>query len=343
MTLIKLKKHLNKYLPVYVITSMILGLLIGYKFALPVKRNMHIFKTLTTISVFLIIYPMMVNLKLEALKSSLKNVKALALALIFNFVYAPLLMFGLSKLMIKSPELGFGLLLATVVPCSSMSIAYTGLSDGNIELATLIVASSFIFALFAIPFWLGIFAGGYHVVFPVWQLIQTILIVLVGPMILGYLTRKILEKKMGEKKFIKIVPLFPSVSLISMYVIVFLIMMLKAKMLIAKWTMLIWLMVPITIYFVITLILITWLNKKIHLSYEDHMAIVYASTGKNEGTAIAIATSAFNPITAIPAALIPIFQITFLVGYLKLANNVKKYFVRRNKGFIPIIERKEEE
>ncbi len=330
MGLIKLKKHLNKYLPVYVIAAMVLGLYIGHIYAPTVKKHIKTFKLLTTVSVFFIIYPMMVNLKLEALKSSIKNIRALLFALLFNFVYAPLLMFGLSKLTIKSPELGFGLLLATVVPCSSMSIAYTGLSDGNIELATLVVASSFIFALFAIPFWLGIFAGQYHVASPMWQLIQTILIVLVGPMILGYLTRKVLEKQMGEKNFIKLAPLFPSISLISMYIIVFLIMMMKAQMLITKWSMLLWLMVPITIYYLLTLLLITWIDKKIHLSYEDHMAIVYASTGKNEGTAIAIATSAFNPITAIPAALIPVFQITFLVGYLKISNLIKGYF--KNKG-----------
>ena len=335
MGLKRLKDHLNRYLPAYVVGSMVLGLGIGYVYAPFVKGNIHTFKTLTTVAVFFIIYPMMVNLKLEALKAAAKNVKALLLALGFNFIYAPLLMFGLTKLMVGNDQLGFGLLLATVVPCSSMSIAYTGLSDGNIELSTLVVAASFITALFAIPLWLGAFAGQYHVPSPVWQLVQTILIVLVGPMILGYLTRKFLTNKMGEQGFMRLAPLFPSVSLIAMYLIVFLIMLMKAQLLISKWHMILWLTVPITIYFVLTLFLITRVNKRIKSSYKDHMAIVYASSGKNEGTAIAIATAAFNPLTAIPAALIPVFQITFLVGYLKMANWIRRYFgCEKAKGVI---------
>ncbi len=326
MNLKKLKEHLDRYLPAYVIGAMVLGLGIGYIYAPAVKSHAATFKTLTTVAVFLIIYPMMVNLKFEALKAAAKNVKALLLALGFNFIYAPLLMFGLTKLLVGSDQLGFGLLLATVVPCSSMSIAYTGLSDGNIELSTLVVAASFITALFAIPLWLGVFAGNYHVSSPVWQLVQTILIVLVGPMILGYLTRKGLTKKMGEKGFARLAPLFPSISILALYFIVFLIMLMKARILIAKWDLLLWLTVPITIYFAVTLFLITWINKRIHISYADHMAMVYASSGKNEGTAIAIATSAFNPLVAIPAALIPVFQLTFLIGYLKISKLIKRYF-----------------
>jgi len=60
--------------------------------------------------------------------------------------------------------------------------------------------------------------------------------------------------------------------------------------------------------------------------YEDHMGMVFASTGKNEGTAIAIATTAFSPLVAVPAAMMPIFQIVFLVGYLKLEPYVRRLF-----------------
>ena len=64
----------------------------------------------------------------------------------------------------------------------------------------------------------------------------------------------------------------------------------------------------------------------IGLNYADHMAVVFASTGKNNATAIAIATMAFTPLVAIPAATMPIFQILLLVLYLKMAPMVKQYF-----------------
>ncbi|HQJ30933.1 MAG TPA: hypothetical protein PLG18_07340, partial [Syntrophales bacterium] len=51
-----------------------------------------------------------------------------------------------------------------------------------------------------------------------------------------------------------------------------------------------------------------------------------ASTGKNNGTAIAIAATAFSPLVAVPAATMPIFQILFLVLYLKAAHRIRHYF-----------------
>lgn len=56
------------------------------------------------------------------------------------------------------------------------------------------------------------------------------------------------------------------------------------------------------------------------------MGIAFLSAGKNNGTAIAIALMALNPLTAIPAATLPIFQIIFSIGYVQLAGRVKRLF-----------------
>jgi ACR3 family arsenite efflux pump ArsB len=56
------------------------------------------------------------------------------------------------------------------------------------------------------------------------------------------------------------------------------------------------------------------------------MGIAFLSTAKNNGTAIAIALLAFTPLVAIPAAILPLFQIIFSIGYIYLAGTVKKIF-----------------
>jgi len=111
-----------------------------------------------------------------------------------------------------------------------------------------------------------------------------------------------------------------------MFLIVFLIFFLKASMLLEKWTMLLWLIVPNVVFVGVTLALITWLDRRLGLSYEDHMGVVFASTGKNNGTAIALATTAFSPLVAVPAATLPIFQIIFMVAYLRIAGRVRSWF-----------------
>lgn len=268
----------------------------------------------------------MINLKIEALGKATKSWKQITIALIMGLVIAPLLMFGLNLLFNISPILSLGLTLAIVVPCSSMAIAYTGLSDGNLELATIVVALSFILAIVTVPGWLKVFASSYHLSISSWLLIKTIIIVVFIPLIFGYLTRIALLKKMGLEGFEKIRPLFPSVSIMGMFAIVLLIFMEKAKLVASKPGVVGLVLIPLALYYVIALLLLTFLNKKIGMSYEDHMSVVFTSVGKNEGTAMAIAMAAGMGLMAIPAAITPILQIPFLVGYLKLAPKIKNWW-----------------
>jgi len=151
-------------------------------------------------------------------------------------------------------------------------------------------------------------------------------------MILGYLTRILLTKWLGEKGFKRIQPLFPSLSLISMFAIVFIIFFSKATMIIAQWKVVLLLFIPNIAFIFVSLILFTLINKKLNLTHEDNMAVVFTSTGKNNGTAIAIATTAFSPMMAIPAATLPIFQILFLVSYLKMADKLKCFFSEKSSA-----------
>jgi arsenite transporter len=59
---------------------------------------------------------------------------------------------------------------------------------------------------------------------------------------------------------------------------------------------------PNAIFIGLSLLVLTWLDRRLGMRYEEHMAVAFTSTGKNNGTAIAIATTAFSPLVAIPAA-----------------------------------------
>ena len=324
MDFLRLKQHLDKFLPVYVIIFMLLGFYTGLH--VNVKKYASLFKILNEVVVISMIYPMMINLRIEALKKASKSWKQLSIALIMGLVYAPLLMYGLAVLFHTNSLLSLGLLLAVVVPCSSMSIAYTGFTEGNLELATIIVAFSFTLAIITVPGWLSLFASQYHIPMPIWLLIKTIIIVVFIPLIFGYATRIAIIKKAGIEKFEEIKPLFPSISLMGMYAIVFLIFMEKATLIAKKPNMVLMALLPLILYYVITLALFTFMNKKAGISYGEHMAITFTSTGKNEGTAMAIAMAAGMGAMAIPPAITPLLQIPFLIGYVKVWKKVKKYW-----------------
>jgi len=333
MDYLRLKNHLDKFLPVYVTFAMILGFAVGLNFDVEnYKGNLHWLNIIVVISM---IYPMMINLRLGELKNSMKQGKQLAIGLTMGLVVAPLLMWLLIYLVSLfhplNPQLELGLMLAMVVPCSSMSIAYTGFTEGNIELATIIVAFSFILAIITVPGWLWIYASSSHVSVPTMLLILTIIEVVFVPMFFGILTRSWLIKKRGEKGFLKLKPLFPSISLIGMYIIVFLIFMEKAKLIAKKPEIVLIALVPLILYYAISLGLLTYLNRALGISYRDHMAITFPSVGKNEGTAMAIAMSAGMGLMAIPPAVTPLIQIPFLIGYVKMWKKIAKMWMGRKR------------
>ncbi len=320
MNYLRLKNHLDKFLPVYVTIAMILGFIIGLN--VEVAKYKHIFHWLNMLVVIMMIYPMMINLHLRELKNSMKQGKQLAVGLVMGLVVAPLLMWLLIYLVSLvhplSPQLALGLMLAMVVPCSSMSIAYTGFTKGNIELATIIVAFSFILAIITVPGWLAVYAASSSVSVPTVLLIITIIEVVFVPMFFGILTRTYLLKKKGTEGFLKLKPLFPAISLIGMYLIVFLIFMEKAKLIAKKPEAVLIALIPLILYYLISLGFLTYIDRKMGIKYRDHMAILFPSVGKNEGTAMAIAMSAGIGLMAIPPAVTPLIQIPFLVGYVKI-------------------------
>ena len=331
-----IQEHLNKWMLVYVVLAITAGLVIGYPSAAWTQVNQSTVSTLTTLAVFFVIYPMMVNLKIESLVKASKNVKGLALAMIYNFVWTPLLGFALAKIFLNGdPLIALGFLLVMVVPCSSMAVGYTGLAGANVELATVAVALSFVIAVFSVPFWMTLFASQYAVPVPIQEMVTTILLVLIAPMILGYLTRLLLVHWLGEKKFQQFQPFFPSISLLAMFGIIFLIFFGKATMIVSKYQVVLLLLVPSTLYVALSLALQTWLNRRLGLSYQDHMAVAFTSSSSNNSTAIAIATMAFSPLVAVPAATMPIIQTLLMVSYLKLAPRVRAYYDKRRADPAP--------
>ncbi len=321
-----IQEHLNRWMLAYVSLAIVAGLALGNAAAGWTRANTGPIGLITTAAVFLIIYPMMVNVRFEALLRAGRNLRGIGIALAFNFLWAPLVGWVLATAFLSDPQLALGFLLVMVVPCSSMAIGYTGLAKGDLELATVVVALSFLLAIVVVPLWMTLFAGGFGITVPIGDLVTSILTVLVAPMILGYATRRGLLRWLGNARSAAIAPLFPALSLLGMYSIVFLIFFGKANLILGQWQTVAILLVPNAIFMGLTLVVVTLLDRRLGMGYEEHMAVAFASTGKNNATAIAIATTAFSPMVAIPAATMPIFQILLMVLYLRAAPRLRAWF-----------------
>ncbi len=324
--LVKVRDHLDKFLAVYVAISMVIGLFAGLHAGVWVPEHKGLLSMLELAAIIIMIFPMMVMMNFNNFAKAFKSWKMLIIVLLMNFGWGPLMAILLGDIFVSNPLLRLGIFLAWLVPCSSMSVGYVGLMRGNIEAATAMVAITFILAIPIIPIWAGFYGAAYHINVPMMLLVTTIIEIIIVPLIVGLITHSALLKKIGPVKFRQYSPIFPSITLLGMFMIVFIIFFANAQLILAHISQVVGVFYTAMTFGTVSLIFLTFLLKAIKFDYWDSMAALFPSIGKNEGTAIAIAALTFSPMVVIPPSLFPVFQIVFLVAYIKLRPRIAHFF-----------------
>jgi len=323
----KIANHLKNYLLWYALTAIAIGWTLGILFPNFVASNQKILNSLITVFVFLMIYPMMTNLDLLKIPAALKNPKPYILAIVYNFVITPLLGILFLKF-IPNPDLALGFMLILSIPGSSMCLGYTGLVKGNMEVATIAMAISFILVPILLPFYIGFVGKAYHINIPLGFLLQTLVVALIVPMLVGDLTRRGIIKFGGKKLNDDLKPLFSLTTMVMLLFLIALLFLLKAQILLAKWKLVVYIALLAPVYFIILIPLVTYFNKLFGLGYRDHMGITFLSIDKNNGLAVGIATLAFSPLSAIAAVIFSLFQIIFSLIYVSMEKTIRAYFLK---------------
>lgn len=321
----KLQKNLSKNMVLYTFIAIILGLWLWYFFPW-----LKILWKAILVIVFLMIYPTMISISLSQLKKVKWSIKPLSIALVINFIFAPLLIYALSSMFISDPQITLALILLAIAPSSSIWLGYLWIAEWNMLLGALIVAVSFLLSVFIYPLAWSYFAGQANLAIPVWLILKNLVYVLIIPLILGILTREYIERKHEVWTYNKIKPYLWVITLLSLYILIFIIFTSKAHIIIQHWKDILAIAPVILIYFSITILLMVFVNKKVFkLEYWDHQSIIFTSVSKNIALTIAILIAVFWEkwmYMSIVPAIVALFQAPISMFYLKLSKKIKQYF-----------------
>ena len=351
---LKLAEHLRKYLLLYVIIAIILALPIGYSAESFIKTHKPLMKNMIITLAILTLFPSMVQLKLEKFGSELSTKKLeTTIALIIIFGVGPLTAMLVAGYLPNKP-ISIGFVAANSVPASSASIAYVLLAEGNIEFATLLAIISIIGALGVVPAYVGLYARTVSVSVPISVLGESVALALLTPFILGQLTRYYLVKRRAKRvlrnseielpcKKIethlsgleealshiedaleciegridkKIKPYLSLWTMLAMLFLVGTLIAAKAGLLVKKPMLAADILGLQGIVYGAIIASVIAVTKLMHLSYEDHAAIIFISLTKNESVAAAVSVMAIGAAAAIPAALVPAIQPVIAILYL---------------------------
>jgi len=321
----KSSKFLKKYLPLFVFIDIVLALTVGFIF----PNFSSSVKFLVPYAMFVMLFPMMMGIAINELKEVAKDKKILTISILINFVLSPIIAYLWAKFFFAGLDPMFiaGWILKLVVPCSTMMVAWTGLSKGKTETALVIQVVSFLVAMFAIPLWMTLLVGSYAPVSFMF-IFEKILWIIVLPLLLGIATRELfIHKKYGKEVFQKdIKPFLPPISSLGMYIIIFIAIAGEASV-ILKNIHLIWILIlSVFIVYPILFFITMWISKIFNVSYENAIAIGFGSGAKNHGITLAIAISAFGGLSVLAPSIVPMFQILFMLGIWKLSPRIKRWF-----------------
>src|SRR5699024_4215811 len=177
---------LEKLQTLIILSAVVLGLLLGKVNLIEQHAESFVIPFL-----FLMLYGLFLKIPLQQLKKAFSNIKFLGANTIINFIWTPVIAWGLGSIFLSDyPSLWIGFIMLMVTPCTDWYLAFTGIAKGNVSISPI----NLILQVILLPVYLLLFAGTIETI-PIATLVESILIVLVIPFVLAHLTRFLLRSR----------------------------------------------------------------------------------------------------------------------------------------------------
>jgi Arsenite efflux pump ACR3 and related permeases len=204
---------LDRWLPAWIILAMVAGLALGRVVpglgdALSAVEVDGISLPIA-LGLLVMMYPVLAKVRYDRLDTVTGDRRLLVSSLLLNWVLGPALMFALAWLLLPDlPEYRTGLIIVGLARCIAMVIIWNDLACGDREAAAVLVALNSLFQVIAfaglgwfylsvLPGWLGLEQAALDV--SPWQIAKSVLIFLGIPLLAGYLSRRVGEKRWGQR------------------------------------------------------------------------------------------------------------------------------------------------
>jgi ACR3 family arsenite efflux pump ArsB len=291
-------------MPIWVILSIVLGLVFGY--FLP-HQAVSLEKAVIPL-LFIMIYVMVIPTGLKQFYQVIRFPKNVGLGIVFICILAPLIAYPLLHSIFRGyPEMGIGVLLAATVPPGGMIAAWTGLLEGDIPLAITLQAITLVLGTVQIPYTLSLL-GSTVVAVPIGDMVQTLIIIVILPFVIGFASRWVILRRWDEKALRSFSPNFAIISGLAAIGAVFISAALKAHVLLKHPELIGIGLAGAVAYYLLAYFITTALCRLGRIKYAQSIPLVYGTGTKNLSIAIALSLANF-PNTNVILGVIACFMI----------------------------------
>lgn len=296
---------IEKLEPVIIFSAVIIGLLFS---------NIQIVADNATylINIFLclMLYGLFLEVPLNELKDSFKNVKFTSTSLIINFLWTPLFGYFVGSLFLRgNVDVLIGFFMLILTPCTDWYLVFTKMAKGDLTLSLSILPINLILQIILLPIYLVLFFSTANSM-DYSQLAFSLVIVIVIPFVAAQITKLVLNNGLKQKA----AELMGSLQIWLLSLAVFCIFASQGVLLFENLNSIAVLFVPLILFFIVNTAIDLLVSEKINFTYSEYASLTMTTLARNSPLALAIAINSFPGHELISIALVigPLIELPVL-------------------------------
>ncbi|MFF2248231.1 ACR3 family arsenite efflux transporter [Streptomyces sp. NPDC058142] len=338
---------LDRYLAVWILIAMGVGLGLGR--LIPglddalAKVGIGGVSLPIALGLLVMLYPVLAKVRYDKLDTVTGDKKLMVSSLVINWIVGPAVMFALAWIFLPDlPEYRTGLIIVGLARCIAMVIIWNDLACGDREAAAVLVALNSVFQVIAfgllgwfyldlLPKWLGL-GDGESLDISMWKIALNVVIFLGIPLVAGFLTRRIGEKKLGRDDYeAKFLPKIGPWALYGLLFTIVILFALQGKTITSQPVDVVRIALPLLVYFAVMFFGTFLLGKGLGLAYDRTATLAFTAAGNNFELAIAVAIATFGVTSgqALSGVVGPLIEVPVLIGLVYVALAWRKKFDAR--------------
>lgn len=343
----------ERYLSVWVAICIVLGVSLGnfYPGVFETFSRWEFARVnfIVAILIWVMIYPMMVQVDFSAIKAIGKRPKGLILTLVINWLVKPFIMALLAWLFFKvifaqlvSPasanEYIAGMILLGVAPCTAMVFVWSHLTRGNPNYTLVQVSVNNVIMVFAFAPIAAFLLGISDIQVPWETLILSVLLYVLLPLSAGIVTRHLLQQKGNDDRLSHYLKLIKPWSILGLLLTVVMLFGFQAETILAQPFTLVLIAIPLLIQTYGIFALAYSAAKSLKLPYEIAVPACLIGTSNFFELAVAVAISLFGLHSGAALATVVgvLVEVPVMLSLVAFANRNRSSF--RQEGAATSLE-----